>query len=117
MISGEPIKVLSKCRNFLKYMNLGLKSELRIGRLKIPNVVSFVICSIPLVTFILLEFFKVLDVGFDGFQKNTAAFIVFLGCLRLQLIYIWLVNKNKLIIETVDFLQKVVDKSEFYHFH
>lgn len=98
-------------------MNLGLRFEYRIGRLKVPNSIKFIIFAIPSVLIILLTFLKVIDIKSDAFNENAAAFTVCLSCVQLQLIYISLVNNNELIIETMEFIEEIVDKSNLNVFN
>lgn len=92
-------------------MNLGLRLDHQIGRLKLSKTLSFVVLSIPSALLILLTLLKALDMKTDAFHENS--FITFLGCAKLQLIYICLANNNDLIIETMDQIEEIVHRSIF----
>ena len=115
MNGHKPIKVLSKCRHFLKGMNLGITTKTRIGRWEIPYYLSCIFASIPLIVLILLNYCTAYDLGLNGFYENGNVFFVSLGCTQMQFIYICLAKNNHLIIQIMDFFQKIVDRSKYIH--
>lgn len=113
MNGQNPIKVLSKCRHFLKEMNLGTTTKFRIGRWEIPYYLSCIFVSIPLVVLIFLNYCTAYDLGLNGFYGNENVFFVSLGCTQMLFIYVCLAKNNHLIVQIMDFFQKIVDRSKY----
>lgn len=109
------IKVLSTCRGPLLWMNLCRKTDLEIFGFKIPNIVIFSILSIPLCNGVLGTFRLAFDIGFN-FEGTASLLMSVLGLLQMQAIYFCLVNKNQIIIEMVDHIQDVVNRSNLHLF-
>lgn len=107
------IKILSACRNLLKLMNLGSKSKFQIGKLRIPNIIIFAILLMPLSYLIAMETRTIYNIRFN-FRDGADHFFITLGTTQLQLIFLSLATNNSVIIDTVDHIQDVVDRSKVY---
>lgn len=105
--------VMSKCRNFLKYMNLGVETKLRILHWEIPYYVSCTIASIPIIVLIILDYWTAYDIGLSNFQENGNVFFISLGTTQLQFIYICLTSSNGLIVQTIKHMQKTINRRKF----
>lgn len=103
-------KILSECRNLLKFMHLCVKTKIRIGSTEMPHVLIFVIQLIPQCFPIILETLNAYDIGLD-FRKVSVTFMMLLGTVQMELIYICLAYNNNVLIETVDCIQDIVDQS------
>lgn len=111
MESRTKIEVLSKCRGLLNTMNLGRKSHFQIGRLKIPNFLVNVILSTPCLVLMFAESLLVYDIGLNFFVAAPVVLVI-LGVVQMLSIYYSLTNNNECIIETVDHIQDVVNRSK-----
>lgn len=109
------IKILSACRKLLKLMNLGTKSKFQIGQLEIPNIIVFAILLLPLSYLITMEMRTIYNIRFN-FKDGADHFFITLGTTQLQLIFLSLITNNSVIIDTVDHIQDVVDRSKVYFF-
>lgn len=112
MANHEQINVTSKCRQFLKYMSLGLKIQFRIGRYEFPYWVSCSVASFPMILFTVMEYWTVYDIGLGDFLENGNVFFISLGLTQILLIYICLANNNDLLIETIGHIQQIVNQSK-----
>lgn len=110
MASHQQINVLFECCGLLRLIRLCTKSKLQIGQLKIPNVISYILLSIPLCFSIACDIMKVLEMEMS-FQECANSFLFIPGTTQMQLIYICLAFNNELIIQTVDHIQELVDRS------
>lgn len=111
MTGRSQIKVLSACRNLLKFMNLGTTTELHIGRLKIPHVIVFIILLVPLSYLIAMELRTIYNIRFN-FKEGADYFFITLGTIQIQLIFVNLARNNSTIIDTISHIQNVVDRSK-----
>lgn len=112
MASHQQINVLYECCGLLRLIRLCTKSKLQIGQLKIPNIISYIVLSIPLCFSVACDIMKVLDMEMS-FQECANSFLFIPGTTQMQLIYICLAYNNELIIQTVDHIQELVDRSNF----
>lgn len=111
MESRTKIEVLSKCRGLLNTMNLCRKSHFQIGRLKIPNFLINAILSTPSLVLVFAESLLVYDIGLNFFVAAPVVLVI-LGLVQMLGIYYSLTNNNGCIIETVDHIQDVVNRSK-----
>lgn len=111
MDSDAKIEVLSECCALLRFINLSSKTRLRMGRSAIPNSVLYTLLSIPLSFSVMCDVMKVLDMELN-FQQNANSFLFIPGTTQMQLIYFCLAFQNDLITETVEQIQKIVDRSK-----
>lgn len=113
-IEGETkIEVLSKCRQLLKFMNLGLKTKIQIGRVTIPNSVTFVVLSIPLCLSIVMESWFAYDIGLN-LKEVTSPVLILLGTVQIVLIFFCLANDNSYLIQMIDHVQAVLNRSKWF---
>lgn len=106
----EQTNVMSKCRNLLKYMNLGIKTKFRISRWEIPYYVTCTIASMPIIVLILIDYWTAYGIGLSNFQENGNVFFISLGTTQLQFIYICLASNNGLIVQTIEHMQKTINR-------
>lgn len=115
MESRTEIEVISKCRGLLNMMNLCRKDPIEIGRWKIPNIFMFFLISTPMLISTSMEFWEVLETDV-GFLKEASVILMILGSMQILSIYYSLALNNKIIIETVNHIQSVVNRSKFKFF-
>lgn len=105
------IEMLSKSRQLLRLMNLGQKTQFQIGRMKIPNFVMFTLLSAPLCYSIVTESITAYEIGLN-FKEGSSGFLILLGTVQMMLIYFCLVSDNQTIIEMMDLIEGVVNRSK-----
>lgn len=112
MDGSRRIKVLSECRSLLKPMHLANELKIQVGRFEIPSALIHTILSIPLGYFILIAAKTLYDVRFNITEEANTFFFA-LGCLQIQIIYFCLTRNNELIIQTINRIEDVVNRSNF----
>lgn len=110
--STTEIKVLAKCRDSFKSISLCQKLPFQIGHLKFPNILMFMLHSMPISIGIFLEFLTVYDIGWH-ITDAAGVILIILGFIQILSIYFSLANQNQSIIEMIDRIQDVVNRSEF----
>lgn len=116
----KKMKVLTECRRLLKLMNLCVKSEMRLFGSNIPHFVVFIALSIPLCYSVVMHIWKAFEIGTNSntsgidMKKLANILLMIVSTTQMQLIYFALQFKNHNIIQTVDRIQEVVDRSKFY---
>lgn len=108
-------EVFSGCRLILKLTCLFNKNDLYIGCLKIPSILIY--CCILLPTFYsaMMEIWFCFDEKFD-FDTTSITIAMAIGYVQMMLVYISLVIKTDLIVESIDHLKDVVEKSKHFLF-
>lgn len=112
MESRTRIEVISKCRGLLNMMNLCRKDPIEIRRWKIPNIFMFFLISTPMLISISMETWQVFESDV-GFLKEASVILMILGSMQILSIYYSLALQNKIIVETVNHIQSVVNRSNF----
>lgn len=110
MDSHREYKVSSECRGLLKFMHLCIKTKIHHGSKEIANFFVFAIQSVPQSFAIVLESLNAYDIGLD-FENCSVAFMILLGTIQIQLHYFCLICRNDVLIETIDRIQDIVDRS------
>lgn len=113
MSAASELKVLKSSRFWMNCIGLCVESEKCIfGRIKIPVWLVRLIYSIPMSTLILLAVCHVIESNFDLIVSSISIFVI-VGAGQVQLIYLSLIAKNALLIDLLNRLQKLIDKSEY----
>lgn len=106
------LEVLGGCKLPLKLTNLYNKNGVHIGALKIPKFLIFILISLPTIYIAPLQIWYCFDERFNlKATSNTLLSIVAL--IHMGFVYLWLTMKSELIVETIDHLQDVVNKSKY----
>lgn len=111
------MEVLTKCCGLLNDVYLCRRTEFQVGAFKIPNIVMNMALSLvfwySLVTEILLAY----DIGLD-FKEVSGVILMILGSVQILLIYYSLGYNNGIIVQTVDHIKNIIDRSLwiFRHF-
>lgn len=112
MSNPRPIKVLFECQKLMKYMNLGANVEFHIRKWKVPNALVMVILTYPLNQLLILESLTLYSNGLsDFFEISASVFQFFMGSIQMHLIFWCLTNNNQTIIQTLDYIQEIVNQS------
>lgn len=111
MCTNNKIEVLSRLRLLLKLTNLCNRNGVHIGSVKIPDFFVFSLISSSLFYISLLLFWIAIEknLNLKLVSINVAATI---GFTQMAITYISLAAKSNLIVSTVDYLQKVVERSK-----
>lgn len=104
------IEVLGGCRLPLKLTNLYNKNGVHIGSLKIPNFFIFIFISLPAIYTAPLQIWYCFDEGFN-LRTTSNTLLSIIALIQTGLVYFWLTVKSELMIETIDHLQNIVNKS------
>lgn len=107
------VEILKDCRYYLKKFHMSNDDHVRFFNIPIPQiVVNFAWLSPMLITFLCLMRFCIRN----GFDLNTvsSAFAIVMGSSQLGFIYIALAVNRRVILETINEMQHVVDYRKFY---
>lgn len=102
--------VLDGCRLALKYTNLYNKKDLQIFGRRIPNFLIHTFILIPMIYTNFLQMWFCIDEKFN-LKSISSTLGNLMSLTHMSLIYVSLAVKSNLIIETLDNLQDLVDKS------
>lgn len=115
--SDRHVKVLDTCRFLLKFLHLcnqhGVQIKLSIfGGVEIPNFITFSAFAAPIVYELIMLIWACFS---DDITKDKVPILtcVIFSNLQAVLTYTSMVRTNKFTIETIEFIQEVVNKSEF----
>lgn len=112
MSAANELKVLKSSRFWMNCIGLCVESEnCTFGRIKIPVWLVRLIYSIPMSTLILLAVCHVIESNFDLIVSSISIFVI-VGAGQVQMIYLSLIAKNAVLIDLLNRLQKLIDKSE-----
>lgn len=106
----QTIQVLSKYRPFLSWMKLNNPNGVRIGQIKIPDLLVAVIIALPILDTTVVYFLYCYDEKFN-FDSISETFPYFIGSSQMSLVYLSLAMKKRIIVEAVESLQAAVTAS------
>lgn len=111
MQNPNKFRVLDGCRLALKLSNLYNQNGVYIRTFKIPNVVISTLILLPTMYYIAsLEFWFCIDERFN-MKSISSTLCNMIAIIQMAFVYFSLAMKSDLIIETMNHLQDVVDKS------
>lgn len=117
--SGERhVKVLVTCRFLLKFLNLCNKNRVRVNvfnlkNIEIPNFIIFGGFTAPIVYELAMLVLAFLADDVTA-EKRPILICVILSNLQAFLTYISMAKTNRFTIETIEYIQRIVDKSELF---
>lgn len=111
-MNGNPqIQVLADCRYLLRFMNLGTNIQVQIRQWKIPNSLLFTLLLIPSSFGFVCEILNMFEINLD-FYEDSHNFLLILATFQIQIMYLCLIYKNGIIIELLDHIQRIVERSK-----
>lgn len=112
---SKKIQVFGGIRPILRSVNLYDSRGLRIGSFKIPDFIIYLSILTPLIFIASLEILFCIDEQWNLATMSTV-FAMAAGTVQMILVYVSLASKNHLIVDTIDLLQQVAEKSKFCDF-
>lgn len=111
-MTNPRVEILKDCRFYLEKLQMCNKIRPRFWILPIPNIMLNFVFMIPMFTtsFCLMRY-----VISTGFNLNTvsSSFAITMGCTQLAFIYVGLAINRRIVYETMDQMQHLVDYRRF----
>lgn len=108
MTSSRPLVVLQRFRMLAKYSFLHNEQGLRIGRYRIPDMLIFGSIAIPTISCSILSFMPCFE-GHFVLKDMALPLLSGTAFLQLTLMHMALGKNKKIAVQTLDYLQEVVN--------
>lgn len=113
MQSVKKIEILVTCQSLLKFLNLCNRNGVFFRDVKIPNFILYCVYLLPMIYEIVMVLWFALETDME-MQRKSNVMCVVVANLQVLLTYISMIKSNKITMDTIDHMQEIVNKSEFF---
>lgn len=107
----QRLEILVTCRSLLKLLNLCNRNGVYIHDVKIPNIILFCAFLSSIIYEITMIIWFVVETDME-LQRKSNVLCIFVANLQVILTYISMIKSNDFTMDTIEHMQKIVDKRE-----